>query len=203
MKVEKTGQSVRVPIKQHQLVNKAFKIGVRRQNCCLFIRNTEWLKEHYSPGACWEVGTRLTDRFLAESKKTISSAADRPSLALERSALILINACDWKQNTAGVSRTWAEAQPHQRPRAAELLPDPACQAWPEALTSPVWGAASHVEHLPVRTTKTKGYLKTKWNIGFSLVPTPGSPQDHWESLRLRLPHRSSAAAGSEPGRSSG
>lgn len=41
----------------------------------------------------------LTGRFLAESKKTTSSAADRPSLALVRSAWILINACDWKQNT--------------------------------------------------------------------------------------------------------
>lgn len=36
----------------------------------------------------------LTGRFLAESKKTISSADDSPSLALARSALILINACD-------------------------------------------------------------------------------------------------------------
>lgn len=40
----------------------------------------------------------LTDRFLAESRKTTSSADDSPSLAFPRSALMLIKACHRKQN---------------------------------------------------------------------------------------------------------
>lgn len=38
--------------------------------------------------------TRLTGRFLAESRKTTSSAEDRPSLAWPRTALMLISAWD-------------------------------------------------------------------------------------------------------------
>lgn len=40
----------------------------------------------------------LTGKFLAESRKMISSADDRPSLAWVRLALMLINACEGKRN---------------------------------------------------------------------------------------------------------
>lgn len=139
MTMEKKGETA--VIKQHQSGEKhRFVI----KTCRVFKTKRVSETKRQSDG--------LTGRFLAESKKTISSADDSPSLALARSALILINACDWKQNITAFTRIRSEASPQGRGR---FLPDPASQAWPAALTTPVWGGASLVKHLPMKTTKTK------------------------------------------------
>lgn len=171
MEMEKTGQRVRV-----QRSNSTYN----------------W--------TCWEVG-------IGPTYGQVSGWIQEDDQQRGRQAVVGFGAVSLDAH----QRLWLETEhsrshndltgPHKPVGPGELLPGPACQAWPAALTTPVWGGASLVQRLPMRTTRTKWHHVTL-AVTRSLGSGSRESRVKSEPKRFRSPHWSSAASESEPGRSS-